>query len=630
MNYRYLATKFPYLNPRQSFVLKYYDFTGELTNQIINYVNQNMPLLNANSYQGFHCNSQDPNVDHDVAMAQMSEMYNHLRNSVLNKALHHKTVWPCRIQIPHIRTWRHQGYHYAALHFNTINFFLPNGRYPLLYEKNKRIDEPCAVAIGPVIKTDPYIANYRSANNHLRGMIKRVAHQPTYVPDPLDSSQIHPQFRQSFKSFVEKFVKKYEPLPHIEMSHELLDAEWLNNAKHYNLHQKSQFHELLDRFMNADLKTVAKFRNYQHGDLYACKSFIKREFYSEDKEPRIINSRSDTFKAVVAPYIKMIEHATIYNQHFIKGTHPTERAHRMQEIADKYRFVAESDYSSFEGSFSQDIMSICEWALFRHMLSNNPIIKEILKPIYCKEFKNTCIFGTSRTDYCTFEGSRMSGDMWTSLANGFTNMMLFLYCAHKSHTLIGEDFDFIVEGDDGFFGYNYNIDFSPVTDLGFQLKIKKGADINELSFCGTCLGPNETPVPDFWRTIDKFGWSFEDHIITRYGDKTSKPEDELLYAKALSLLAESQGIPILQPLAMQVLTNIRTRRLAKRYITYYEEEILQLSEFQIKTSPITEEMRQFFAERFKVTIKQQKKIESIIQSQRSVRFVVPLVRPKNL
>lgn len=526
--------------------------------------------------------------------------------------------WPLKIRVP---TLTENGIEYAI--------WLHDVPMPVLYER-RDLDQISAVAIGPIIKTDPSIVNYRSSNNQLRGMIKRVAHAFTYTRDR-DPTQdkMNSAVKQSFKQFVQSWLKRYDPLPYIEMTHENLDELWLNGAKHYTLKQKETFHALLENFLQSGPKDFNHLRGYNHGDIYACNSFIKKEFYAETKEPRIINSRSDLFKALVAPYIKEIEHNVIYNEHFIKGKHPTVRAQRMQEIADKYRFIAESDYSSFEGSFSPDICSVCEWALFRHMLQKNPLAKLILKPIYLSKSKNTCIFSTNH-DYVTFEGSRMSGDMWTSLGNGFTNMMLFLYCAEKSRKYPWEHYDFIVEGDDGFFGYNYDIDFTPVTRLGFQLKIKKGTDINDLSFCGTCLGPDAKPYPDFWRTLEKFGWTFEDHILNHYSNSINKAEDELLYSKALSLLAESEGVPVLQPLALKILQLIRCKKLVKRYITYYEEEILQLSEYTPNPTEITRADREFMATRFNLTIDKQLEVERIISNATSVRLVLPVSRPHGM
>lgn len=524
---------------------------------------------------------------------------------------------------------------------------------PVAYEP-KSTPQPNAVAIGPIIKSTPVIVDYRSNNNWLRGMIKRVAHT------------VNPKHKaiKKFSKFVGFWLKNNAtPLDHFEMSHELLDEQWLNDAKHYTLKQKQEMHKFLDKYMQDRDPKIGRYE-----DIYACNSFIKREWYSETKEPRIINARSDVFKALVAPYIKMIEHSLIYNEHFIKGRTPNQRVQRMQEIAAKFGYVCESDYSSFEGSFSLEFQHACEFQMFKYMLQNNPEPLKIIGEIYQKQEElsykekqilknpndprfsevvkklrrihtppfNKMISANSRKwhDHCLCQGSRMSGDMWTSLANGFSNMMLFLYSFKHTVDSIRTPrpevlMDFIVEGDDGFFAAN--IPFAErfekdVSDLGFKIKIVHGTDINDLQFCSTCLGPNNTPVPDFWRSIEKFGWSFDSVIIQNYSDRPTKYETKMLYAKALSLNAESQGIPILQPLSIKIAELTGKPTLKSTIFGFWEKDVLKIDDWVLTQQPITEEMRRFFAKRFGISVEDQLKLEEYIEGQHDPRFVIPIDR----
>lgn len=539
--------------------------------------------------------------------------------------------------------------------------------YPILREP-KDITKPAAVAIGPIIRSFPHIVNYRSNNNWLRGVVKRVAHTFTNKNRTM----------KKFERFVKVWLKQnLTPLKYFEMSHELLDKEWLTDAKHYTLKQKNMYHNLLDKYLQLP---VRDYKALGYENIYACNSFIKKEFYGELKEPRIINARSDLFKTLVAPYIKMIEHATIYNQHFIKGRTPLERVQRMKEIAERFKFVCESDYSSFEGSFSIQFQRICEKQLFDYMLSNNQEVKEIVDEVYEKRVdeqeikrklykkfgtddirdciddddaqafalyesrlrqryeeppRNIMISANSRKwhDRCLCEGSRMSGDMWTSLANGFSNMMIFLFTMRrtisKSRQAHPVEYDFIVEGDDGFFAANipFIAEFEQVVkELGFNIKIVRGIDINDLQFCSTCLGPNTTPVPDFWRLLEKFGWSFDSVIIDNYDEKQTAYERKMLYAKALSLNAESQGIPILQPLSIKIIELTGRFTLKQRIFDYWDTEVLKLDEWTPSSQPITDEMRVFFANRFGIRVDDQIKLEEFINKQTTCRFVIPIDR----
>lgn len=500
---------------------------------------------------------------------------------------------------------------------------------PLAAEKynGRNLSLPSAVAIGPIICQDPVIVNYRSVNNHIRGLCKRVCHQ-NFVE--FRDNDGHPTYNgtllRSFKKFVQNQIKKYEPLDFIPFSHEFLDSSWLNSAHSYTLKQKAQFHKLLDSVL--EQTDLPGYIQANQSKFYTVDSFVKREFYAEMKEARVINARPNLFKAVAAPYIKEIEHRVIYNEHFIKGKTPDLVAERMSEIVAKYKYVAETDYSSFEGSFQQEFQRACEYQLFKHMLKNNPIIWSIIKPIYFSRAHAVLKTSGSLNAHASFIGSRMSGDMWTSLANGFTNMMLFLFickhsCTHREFR--NKEFDYIVEGDDGFFGFNFEADFDLVADLGFKLKLNYANDINDLSFCGIQVGPNNTPVPDFRRTIVKFGWAHDELIIRNYSDHVTSFEKELMRAKAMSLLATSPGNPILQPLALKVIqltSDIHKPR--DRYFDWWDKEIFEVHVRDYHERPITSEMRQYYSSKYNISADDQIRIESIIDSCDTLRFELPL------
>lgn len=499
---------------------------------------------------------------------------------------------------------------------------------PIVIEPNKNaFTKPAAVAIGPRILTDPVICNYRSTNNHIRGLMKRVIHDVNF-----DRSLAF-----GLTQFTKRFLKQhYKPLPYVPISIDTLDEFWLNNAEQYTLKQKQRFRDLLNEF-NDNNNNAQLYTQYRRGRLYRCKSFIKREFYAELKEPRIINARPDLFKSIVAPYIKMIEHEVLYNKHFIKGKRPHEIAERMSQIRQQFSYIAETDYSSFEGSFSDRFQNCVERQLFQYMLINNPIIAEIVEHVYTTRNKMTLATSKGLKFKAACPGSRMSGDMWTSLANGFTNMILFLYVVKKSLSRrhykpdnAATRYDFIVEGDDGFFGTNFKLNFSIIQRLGFQLKVHYANDINDLSFCGICVGPNQLPVPDFWRQLEKFGWEYDENIINRYSDKITKHECELMRAKALSLLACAPGNPILQPLCVKILKLTEHVTVRPKTFDFWDREVLRLHTYTPTPVKITFEMRKFYEQRFQVSINEQIEIENIINSSDTIRFMIPLSRPKQL
>lgn len=508
----------------------------------------------------------------------------------------------------------------------TMDIVFDMNYMPVAEEPNRKtvFSKPAAVAIGPVLNTKPFMCNYRSVNNHLRGLSKRVFHHQHC------SSELLKKFANHVKHWCETH---YKPLPHIELSHEYLDEHWLNNCPHYTQARKRNFHKYLDEVLQHK-GDIFKFMKSNVHRYYEIASFIKREFYPEPKEPRIINARPDPFKAVVAPFIKDIEHGTIYNEHFVKGKTQDEVALRMLGIANLYHKIAETDYSSFEGSYVAEFQRVCELELFRFYLQNNPEIFEIIKFCYYGETK--CVLKTSKhmKAHVKFEGSRMSGDMWTSLGNGFSNMMLFTFCAKltmESKPLeeqLAMSFDYIVEGDDGFFGMNFDIDLSIVKELGFKLKLHETSDMNDLSFCSINLSPEGVPVPDFWRSIEKFGWSFKESIIDHYSDKPNREELKQIRAIGLSCLARSAGVPILQELGAQLIKLTDHIKTDNRYFDQYEMEKYKLNVVDPETKPITDATRMYFSKRFGIPVHRQLELEAFIRKQKTARFQLPLFRPR--
>lgn len=488
---------------------------------------------------------------------------------------------------------------------------------PLLYDKNDK--RPSAVAIGPILSSDPVIVNYRSSNNQIRGILKRCCLNLPYQPHEV----------QNFRQFVRSFIRtNYQPIQHIDFSHENLDKYWLHDSKRYTLKQKKHFHDLLDQYLSHG--NYKQFIKQKSASLYLCNSFIKREFYSEPKEARIINARSEMFRALVGPCIKEIEHAVIYNRHFIKGKQPQDVVNRMLEIQKTYTHIAETDYSSFEGSFNQDVLQACEYDLFHYMLANNPGVWKIIKQVYVTKSR-LCFSTTPFHDISVFPGSRMSGDMWTSLGNGFTNMMLFLYCAKNSMTRTAwrnteNKYDFLVEGDDGFFGYDFDLDLTRVSRLGFVLKLAHAEDINQLSFCGIKISPSGHPIPDVPRVLEKFGYDFDDTIINNYSTTSTNHEMKLMRAKAMSLLATGPGCPILQPLAQKVLELTQGLQPRINMFDWWDTEVLDITHVKLKPVEITLKDRQYFSQTYHISVAKQIMIETFIHEQTQLRFELPFTR----
>lgn len=140
----------------------------------------------------------------------------------------------------------------------------------------------------------------------------------------------------------------------------------------------------------------------------------------------------------------------------------------------------------------------------------------------------------------------MSGDMWTSLGNGFSNLMLMLFLCHtKGSHCVG-----VVEGDDGLFEVDGDCptkeDFA---NLGWTIKMEEGRELGEMGFCKQyfdldCCENVVSPA----EVLVKTGWT---HSKLRFGGPAVRLA--LLRAKADSILAQYPNAPVARKLADYIL-----------------------------------------------------------------------------
>lgn len=445
------------------------------------------------------------------------------------------------------------------------------------------------VCLGPTIgdiELDIHSHNHSIAN-WKRGIMKRCAHaQNADINDPI--------FKE-FYDFVDNYIRHLGYVPP-DLNYQDMQNEWLDHSR-YNQRQRQQMRDRAQQVINGEIN-IRK--------ILTINSFIKSEFYNELKECRIINSRSDWFKAFIGPYIKQVE-KIIYDEHFIKHKTPREVAQIMEYVAEGYDLFYETDYSSFEGSFTLDFMKRVELKMFKHVLMHYPEAVSMIEKSY--NVNNVHYRGDPRYA-CEFEGSRMSGEMWTSLCNGFTNMLLVLFMLKKSDSM-GK---FLVEGDDGFIACTRELDFNIAKRLGFSLKIEATLDHTHVKFCSlsTCEG---RIVPDIRRVLSHYGVINDiqrTKLFVSNSHRGQRQLRQLMKSKAHSLLATSAGIPILQELALQQLRCYEHDILNPKYFDYWESEFYDLYKTQ-QAVPITSTMRRFVEENFDISVRDQLEIERAIR-----------------
>jgi hypothetical protein len=194
-------------------------------------------------------------------------------------------------------------------------------------------------------------------------------------------------------------------------------------------------------------------------------------------------------------------------------------------------------------------MDACEFQLYKWVLGGIPegaavmghVAKALggMNELYFHNVKVQCL------------ATRMSGDMNTSLGNGFSNLMIMMFLASEA----GIQIDGVVEGDDGLFvattdarrlSSNAEVTFA---SLGFEVKVETCDSMEQSGFCRQFN--YEKPDGSWGLIIDaisavaKFGWSFSAERMSRKAGVVKG----LLRSKSLSLHYQAPSCPVVWALA---------------------------------------------------------------------------------
>jgi hypothetical protein len=387
------------------------------------------------------------------------------------------------------------------------------------YNTNLACRSPCMVSLGVNVSG---IAQPHPDMNHgstmEAGVRKRFLHKPPLINVPM---------MDKIKDFTINFCKnELKPLdPNVDTSVEY----WLKTCNY-------------PKWRKDELAELWKLRSGQLNKKdFRVKSFIKDETYPEYKHARGINSRSDMFKCAVGPIFHLIEKEVFKLPYFIKKIPVSERPEfirrQLERIGARY---GAADYTAFEAHFSRLVMESIEFILYDFMTSLLPEHTSFMKLIRkVLAGTNVCIF-KYLTVIC--EATRMSGEMCTSLGNGFANLILLKFIFHEMQREVA----LVVEGDDSAF----RIDGIPPTvedfkNLGFTIKLELYENLNEVSFCGLVFDTKyNVVVTDVRDALSTFGWASSSYCSVKENRLL-----QLLRCKSLSYAHQYPGCPILGALA---------------------------------------------------------------------------------
>jgi len=345
-------------------------------------------------------------------------------------------------------------------------------------------------------------------------------------------------------------------------------------------------------------------------DRSKIKSFVKLESYPTWKEARWINSRSDAFKVYSGPAFKAIENQLYQNPWFIKHVPVPDRPALVVGLEHAGLRYYENDFKAFESHFTPELMNACECRLYKHCLVNYPELAKVI----CDTLTGVNRLSTRRGVRAVVKGRRMSGDMCTSLGNGFTNLMLILFIAkQKGGTARG-----FVEGDDGLFAVDFQLSALDYAKLGFEVEIKEVPTPSHGHFCGMTMTSSLEVIKDPRRVLQQFGWT------SSYIGAGNRIMDELLRSKSLSLCYELPQCPIVGVLARTALSLTEGIAIAHTTSSYRECP----TNFTGPTGPFapSDEARLLTAELFKIPIEVQLAVEAAIK-EHDMELVSQLLPP---
>jgi hypothetical protein len=450
-----------------------------------------------------------------------------------------------------------------------------------------------------------------SSRRARRKMFRRLTYGavPGFAPiccDSNDPAMVACGFRQRLLREV--------PIPEDALIKEFADfvAEFL--SKNVRRVRKLDFEEWLSKTSYNEARKEELRKSYEalrggrptRDQSQKIQTFVKSENYPLYKWCRMINSRSDAFKVFSGPFFRAVEEVVYELPEFIKHTPVPDRPSRVRALRKAGRRYYQTDFTAFESHFSAELMNICECALYRHCFDDCEDIQYI-----CRTVTGLNRMRTRHGVSADIRARRMSGDMCTSLGNGFTNLMLAKFIAHRQgHELYG-----FVEGDDGLFATEAVLDVKTYERLGFSIKIDEVSDPCKASFCGMVFADSGEIVRNPIDFLSSFGWTGS------FISAGNIVMDQLLRAKALSAVYETPQCPIVGMLARVALA--KTRGAVPRFVDdgYHR---CPSDEIPLPSFRPSADTRELVAELYHISPALQLEIERCIQTDQLER-IAPLL-----
>lgn len=257
-----------------------------------------------------------------------------------------------------------------------------------------------------------------------------------------------------------------------------------------------------------------------HSTLYSYstrKSFVKVEsmLYNSEggtkqKAPRLIQGAKPEFVAIVGPWFSNFQShmkRVLNHKNFIHFTSGSTSRKMGAFMEGKTGNVFENDISAYDSSIG---VPLCELEIWIAKQFGAP--KAVLDLMQA----NISTHGYTQNGWkYSVDGTRKSGDPYTSCFNSLLNILLhlFVYQLNTNSTIqeMKEELSMLVQGDDNLMvhvgdTFDWKLHFA---ELGFETVSTYRPDLFHAEFCSSVIVPvveGLTFVPKFGRVLAKFGY----------------------------------------------------------------------------------------------------------------------------
>lgn len=472
----------------------------------------------------------------------------------------------------------------------------------------------------------PTIAEKHSATT-LGGVIKRLAVKPV--------SKMTRAVKRRFKRYVRLFVSRtFEPIAH---DADISSRTWLEKTT-YTRGRKNQLLTVIEQLEERYGTLGQDLLNKIPSRYFKLNTFVKKEFYPELKHARLINSRTDQFKTLVGPIFQMIYDELIAKSlnhdgtpQILKKIDPVDRPMVLSSIFFPGATYYDTDHTSFESHFTPEVYQCCEFEFYKHMASALPrAVREDFIGLIRKALLGTNMISLGEV-LVSLIGTRMSGEMNTSLGNTFTNIMILKFLVYEKDP--SAKVHCFVEGDDAL--YRVNPESAAPTekeyfDLGWNIKLGRHTELNEASFCGMVFDPQNlgAVLCDPTKKLLTTPW-----ISSQYAESRECVLETLLVAKAYSLMAYP-GCPVVAPMSRWIIRNYKfDEEIFLRYLStmtpYERDKMVEVHSFRLRLveTEISMSSREIVERKFGMSIQEQLQLEKFFDTAGRSRIPTPTTVP---